>query len=229
MFRSGEDDGIHWAAGMALRLLEECRACRESQADSQWCVWIDSLPAPGEVLTPLGYSDAEVVALGDPGVVAEVQGMQDCIRACYEATAEELNGGDGGGERTSPASTPLISAGITWPEFLWAVQVFTSRCFFEPSVGGHLAVPGVDMANHSFAPTASVQVSPWQRSGGKGQGGRGMVSAYPLLFCNHPQPLPRLHRSGTAPHTARAGMRWTRSASRRRLLQHPQRPRRSSC
>jgi hypothetical protein len=36
--------------------------------------------------------------------------------------------------------------------------VLHSRCFFDPGSQRHLAVPGVDMCNHSFTPNASVRV-----------------------------------------------------------------------
>jgi hypothetical protein len=40
-----------------------------------------------------------------------------------------------------------------------ACQVLHSRCFFDPASGRHLAVPGVDMANHDGAnPSASVRI-----------------------------------------------------------------------
>ena len=42
---------------------------------------------------------------------------------------------------------------------LWhRLQVLHSRCFFDPSMQQHLCVPGVDMANHSFSPSAEVRV-----------------------------------------------------------------------
>lgn len=33
-----------------------------------------------------------------------------------------------------------------------------SRCFFEATAGRHMAVPGVDMANHSYQPNATVRL-----------------------------------------------------------------------
>ncbi|PNH11517.1 histone H3 [Tetrabaena socialis] len=52
----------------------------------------------------------------------------------------------------------LEALGYGWDEFLYAVQVFHSRCFYEPASGRHLCVPGVDMANHSVSPSAAVRI-----------------------------------------------------------------------
>lgn len=38
----------------------------------------------------------------------------------------------------------------------WAWSCVHSRSF-KDGAGGHLIVPGIDMANHSFAPTAAVR------------------------------------------------------------------------
>jgi hypothetical protein len=57
-------------------------------------------------------------------------------------------------------------------------QVLHSRCFFEPTLSQHLCVPGVDMANHAFAPSAAVRIqhNPGEgRIGGEwGSGGEGV-------------------------------------------------------
>jgi hypothetical protein len=173
VFRSDPRSEMHWAAGMGLALLQE--QARGASADDgahargsggsthaggsgapaadgegsstaadgetggvDWRPWIRCLPL--DVLTPLGWSDAGVAALGDAAMVAEVDAMRGAMHACYEASA------------CYPA--------YSWGDFLWAVQVFTSRCFFEPTLGCHMAVPGVDMANHSFEPSAAVRVVP---------------------------------------------------------------------
>lgn len=140
LFKSNDQqfDHLHWAAGMAMSLLRE-----QSAAASPWAPWIATLPSARELMTPLAFEDNEISALGDPGVISEVRLMQACIRACYEC--EELKG-------------ELVDLGVSWEIFRWATCIFTSRCFFETSLGCHLAVPGVDMANHSFQPTASVQI-----------------------------------------------------------------------
>ena len=108
---------MHWAAGMALRLLRAKRDCRSggqaAAASQHWCAWIDSLPGPEGLMTPLGFSEAEVEALGDPGVVGEVLGMQECIRACYDQVSSPCSS-------SSPSSGPEVPS---WDEFLWAVQV----------------------------------------------------------------------------------------------------------
>lgn len=45
----------------------------------------------------------------------------------------------------------------TFEDFRSTVQVLHSRCFMQPE-GRHLAVPGIDMANHSATPNAQVGV-----------------------------------------------------------------------
>ena len=49
----------------------------------------------------------------------------------------------------------LLSCGQK--DFDWAVSVLHSRCFIEGPASTHMTVPGVDMANHSFTPSASVR------------------------------------------------------------------------
>lgn len=177
LFKSNPESELHWAADMALRLLQEKQACESSHQQHQhrqqdrnsehdivtspasystsanamdsspsvhWCPWVASLPQ--DALTPLGFSEAAVAALGDPSVVAEVQGMRQYFQSCWAALT---------GQERGPQAPAVLG---TYEQFMWAVQVFTSRCFFEPSLGCHLAVPGVDMANHSFQPNAAVQV-----------------------------------------------------------------------
>eukprot|EP00955_Chlamydomonas_euryale_P099446 365219-Chlamydomonas_euryale.AAC.26 len=97
---------MHWAAGMAARLLHELRRCG-SGADgggSGWCPWLRALPR--DVLTPLGWSNEVVEALGDPGVVSEVLGMQAAMAECYGRLKPDLD-----------------ALGYDEADFLWAVQV----------------------------------------------------------------------------------------------------------
>ncbi|GAX79435.1 hypothetical protein CEUSTIGMA_g6876.t1 [Chlamydomonas eustigma] len=138
-----EDDmDMHWAAGMALQLLRDIHVEKHEGSSNKRGLWISMLLRTGEVFTPLSFNETEVAALGDPFIIAEVQLMQICMRDCFQALMEEAD-----------------NRFFTWAEFLWAVQVMTSRCFFEASLGGvHLAVPGVDMCNHSMNPNATVQI-----------------------------------------------------------------------
>ncbi|KAG2445278.1 hypothetical protein HYH02_008745 [Chlamydomonas schloesseri] len=151
VFCSEPESELHWSADMALRLLKARHAAsQQPKAQAQhaqsgrkpdgadWGVWIRSLPTA--VRTPLEYSDAELGAL-DEYTAAEVMGMQQCVAACFEAVLPELE-----------------AIGCGWEDFLWAVQVFHSRCFFEPTSGRHMTVPGVDMANHTAAPSAGVRI-----------------------------------------------------------------------
>ena len=47
--------------------------------------------------------------------------------------------------------------GFGWPELQWALSVLHSRCFTVGSPAGHLTAPGIDMANHTFTPNATVR------------------------------------------------------------------------
>jgi hypothetical protein len=51
--------------------------------------------------------------------------MQSTLQDCYEAL-----------------SADLAAISCDWDDLLWAVQVLHSRCFFDPSLGLHLSVPG---------------------------------------------------------------------------------------
>jgi hypothetical protein len=68
------------------------------------------LPKRGEVVTPLSFSETEVAALVDPYIIAEVQLMQGCLRNCFEVLKEKAD-----------------NSFLDWENFLWAVQVMTSR------------------------------------------------------------------------------------------------------
>ena len=141
-----EDDGegsaepvvaMHWAAGMALRLLEARNACRGlgdsgevildqpggNRTDGQWCTWIDALPGPDDLRTPLGFSGSEVQALGDPGVIQEVLAMQECIRACYDHAVSSSSSKSSGSTSHRMRGAPESNQMSSWEDFLWAVQV----------------------------------------------------------------------------------------------------------
>lgn len=47
--------------------------------------------------------------------------------------------------------------GCNRKDFDWAVSVLHSRCFIQGPQSIHMTVPGVDMANHSFSPNATVR------------------------------------------------------------------------
>ncbi|GIL67250.1 hypothetical protein Vafri_20683 [Volvox africanus] len=179
VFTSQPDSELHWSAEMAVRLLRakhlsaqqhqkqhegalqysddegiqapkvlDDLAGPEVMGEAGWGPWIAALPSA--VRTPLEYDEEEVRQLGCPYVMEEIQVMQQCVRDCYEVLQPELEG-----------------VGCGWQEFLWAVQIFHSRCFFEPSSALHMCVPGVDLANHSPQPNAAVRL---QHSPGACQG-----------------------------------------------------------
>jgi hypothetical protein len=64
-----EASGMHWAAEMAMRLLQARHACRSGGggAGSEWAPWIDTLP--GRVVTPVEFSPAEVERCGVPSTI----------------------------------------------------------------------------------------------------------------------------------------------------------------
>ena len=47
--------------------------------------------------------------------------------------------------------------GYGWPELQWALSVLHSRCFTVGNPVVHLTSPGIDMANHSVNPNATVR------------------------------------------------------------------------
>jgi len=51
----------------------------------------------------------------------------------------------------------LEVVGCNRQDFDWAVSVLHSRCFIHGPQSIHMTVPGVDMANHSFSPNATVR------------------------------------------------------------------------
>lgn len=67
--------GLYWACGMALRLLAE----RARGRDSEWATWIDSLPQPGSLVTPLACSAEELEHVRDPATVEEVQHLRQMV------------------------------------------------------------------------------------------------------------------------------------------------------
>ncbi len=54
----------------------------------------------------------------------------------------------------------LDEMGYEWPDLQWALSVLHSRCFTMGSPALHLTVPGIDMANHTFTPNATVRWHP---------------------------------------------------------------------
>ncbi|KAF8065588.1 hypothetical protein HT031_003189 [Scenedesmus sp. PABB004] len=129
---------MHWAAEMALRLLREHHAA--GAGGSAWEPWLASLPR--DVPTPVEFTQREVELLAVPASIRAVVNMRQVLEDCYDALAGEL-----------------AAIGCGWRDFLWAVQVLHSRCFFEPTSRRHLAVPGIDMCNHdSAAPCAAVRL-----------------------------------------------------------------------
>ena len=51
----------------------------------------------------------------------------------------------------------LAALGCGATEWRWALSVLHSRCFLEGPAATHMVAPGIDMANHSASPNASVR------------------------------------------------------------------------
>ena len=117
---------LPWSARMAVRLLEE-RAARGPRL-----AWIESLPA--RVSTPpLEYAERALLACEDPAAIEEARSVAAAHDAAYLALAHRIR-----------------AAGADEDAFRVAVGAMHSRCFVHGPKGTHLAVPGVDMCNHSF-------------------------------------------------------------------------------
>ncbi|WIA16910.1 hypothetical protein OEZ85_013837 [Tetradesmus obliquus] len=135
---------------MALRLLRERHASRQHNSSSSsssgtssssfWQPWLASLPQ--HVPTPLEFTAAEVQQLVLPSTIQAVHRLQSSVELCFAEQQQQL-----------------AASGCNWQDFLWAVQVLHSRCFLDAASGCHVAVPGIDMANHSSsAANAAVQL-----------------------------------------------------------------------
>ncbi len=61
----------------------------------------------------------------------------------------------GAGTGAEPKSAPQ-DAGVGRADWIWAWSMVHSRSFRDGN-HHHLVVPGVDLANHSFSPSASVR------------------------------------------------------------------------
>lgn len=171
-----DEDGssLYWAASMAWKLLKE-EAKGES---SHWRHWIKALPPPGSLVMPISWTVDEVALLGDPYTIRELVAQQE---AYSEFRRIKLDRGQGG----------------SWSHdhYIWAVQCILSRSFFDPSYG-HMVVPGIDMSNHNFRPSACVAV----KHGGKSSQGldaldevcdSSLAKNEPSTFCliSSPRPL----------------------------------------
>ncbi|KAL0041762.1 hypothetical protein WJX79_003758 [Trebouxia sp. C0005] len=134
------DTYVPWSARMALRLLQHKSLCLKADPDDAiMCPWVAALPR--QVILPhIHFSDADMVALQDPETVQEVQAMRLSHEACFQELEEDLE-----------------VVGCNRKDFDWAVSVLHSRCFIQGPQSIHMTVPGVDMANHSFSPNATVR------------------------------------------------------------------------
>ena len=117
---------LPWSARMAVRLLEE-RAARGPRL-----AWIESLPALVST-PPLEYAERALLACEDPAAIEEARSVAAAHDAAYLALAYRV--------RAAGADEDALRA---------AGGAMHSRCFVHGPKGTHLAVPGVDMCNHSF-------------------------------------------------------------------------------
>ncbi|CAL5228629.1 g11795 [Coccomyxa viridis] len=161
------DDGSHlpWNGRMAMRLLRQKHACEGGDA-SDACMrpWIASLPQ--HVNLPMFYASvADLEACEDADLIREALSIRESAEAVYESEREEL-----------------AEMGYEWPDLQWALSVLHSRCFTMGSPALHLTVPGIDMANHTFTPNATVRI---RHSPGAVQGRDALEE-----ICDPPEPEP---------------------------------------
>lgn len=121
--------GPHWAAEMAEQLL----ALRDSGKAEHW---IAALPQRAPPLPWLDdWTEEEVAELQDEDVMAEVQHMRRELEdACAALGADQ---------------------DYAQEDITWALAMVHSRQFLLADQ--HVIVPGIDLANHSPAPNASVR------------------------------------------------------------------------
>jgi hypothetical protein len=138
-----DSSSLYWAASMAWKLLKE-----KANGGSRWRGWIGALPPKGSLAMPISWTHDEVKLLGDPYIIRELTAQQEAYAEFWRIKQER------GGEAVSWSYSN---------DFMWAVQCILSRSFFDPSYG-HMIVPGIDMSNHSFRPSANVAVKHGGRS-----------------------------------------------------------------
>mmetsp|Transcript_10299 Transcript_10299/g.29398 ORF Transcript_10299/g.29398 Transcript_10299/m.29398 type:complete len:493 (+) Transcript_10299:214-1692(+) len=131
---------IHWSSGMAVRLLKLLAGSAGTEADACLRDWALSLP-PRIDTPPIQYSEEELNACRDVDTLEEATSM----RALHKECSMHLEG-------------EIQSLGFSEEDYSWAVSVLHSRCFCIQPGDLHVAVPGIDMANHSFTPNAGVRV-----------------------------------------------------------------------
>ncbi|KAK9901334.1 hypothetical protein WJX75_007184 [Coccomyxa subellipsoidea] len=136
-----ESSHLSWSGRMALKLLEQRAQCDSGTADgSCLCPWIASLPQ--HVHLPfLYFSQEDLTACQDEGLIREAGAIRDSAEATFQSEQDRL-----------------AEIGCGWEDMQWAMSVLHSRCFLVGSPPVRTSVPGVDMANHSFEPSAAVRL-----------------------------------------------------------------------
>ncbi|KAK9815507.1 hypothetical protein WJX72_004787 [[Myrmecia] bisecta] len=104
------------------------------------CVGGGATSAVQAILPHIQFSDEELHACQDNDTIREALAM----RASHQASFQVVKG-------------QLSSMGMDQEDWDWAVAVLHSRCFTEGPAATHMVVPGVDMANHSLTPNATVR------------------------------------------------------------------------
>eukprot|EP00667_Euglena_gracilis_P006195 EG_transcript_6245 len=118
---------------MALELLQKRR-------NPDWAPYLRALPP--DCRTPsYHFSEEALAATEDPRAI-------DCALWNRDLASESIARLEGCLEVPTPPE-----------DFLWALAILSSRSIEQPDVEGELRVlvPGVDMANHSFHPTAVIR------------------------------------------------------------------------
>jgi hypothetical protein len=170
------------AGAVAASTLHTALNARRSQQQAAWQHWVAALPEH----VPLAFahaSEAELRGIRDEGLVSEALGVQQlmldsfevrrlCVIAAWSHIQRPQEHGvmcSTAGEHHGSTVAMLTAAGLLLRQgssddhsleaWRWAWSCAHSRSF-KDGAGGHLIVPGVDMANHAFAPSASVRSAP---------------------------------------------------------------------
>ncbi|GMH36051.1 hypothetical protein BSKO_03919 [Bryopsis sp. KO-2023] len=121
-----------WGAEMGVKLAK----LHKQESRSEVCgAWLESLPRD-PLFPPLAFSGEELSAILDETTRTEALNIGESMRDAFEELPTE--------------------SGISWDIFYHAVSVLHGRCFCVGET--HVTVPGIDLANHSFDPSARVNI-----------------------------------------------------------------------
>ncbi|KAK9812242.1 hypothetical protein WJX73_006670 [Symbiochloris irregularis] len=137
LMQPSSDDG-DWSGGLALQILQlKAEGLRDADGSEGMGTWGNALPEMPEHFAAVGVHQQ----VSDAALTHEALFLKDVVSQAAQAYADEIQG-----------------LGLTPQDFVWAFSMGRSRSFAlewgQELV--HVMVPGIDMANHSFTPTAQV-------------------------------------------------------------------------